>query len=230
MRKKKTDELFSLIADKYDLLNHILSLNADRRWRKKLAELLSFSKSYKILDVCAGTCDLAITLAKKGPKAKIIGIDISEDMLKIGLRKIDNLNLCQNITLQRSDAFNLPFRDETFDAVTIGFGLRNFLDVKKGIEEMIRVLKKGGVLLILELTLPEQSFLAKVYKFYLKKIVPLIGGLISGSKASYEYLSSSIIGFFDREEIIELLKEEKLKNIYLKNLSSGIACILKGEK
>jgi demethylmenaquinone methyltransferase/2-methoxy-6-polyprenyl-1,4-benzoquinol methylase len=151
-------------------------------------------------------------------------------MLKIGLVKIKRAHLNGRILLQQSDLFHLPFKDEVFEIVSIAFGLRNLHDFRSGIKEMVRVLKKDGLLLILELSLPQVPLLKNVYLFYLKKILPKIGGLISGSKSSYAYLSSSIIGFPKRDELIELLKAEGLRNIKYQGLSGGIASLYRGKK
>jgi demethylmenaquinone methyltransferase/2-methoxy-6-polyprenyl-1,4-benzoquinol methylase len=184
----------------------------------------------RILDVCTGTCDLAMEFAMRYPEAKVMGIDISDQMLKIGLIKIERARLNGRILLQQSDLFHLPFKDEVFEIVSIAFGLRNLHDFRSGIKEMVRVLKKDGLLLILELSLPQVPLLKNVYPFYLKKILPKIGGLISGSKSSYAYLSSSIIGFPKRDEVIKLLKAEGLRNITYQGLSGGIASIYRGKK
>jgi demethylmenaquinone methyltransferase/2-methoxy-6-polyprenyl-1,4-benzoquinol methylase len=151
-------------------------------------------------------------------------------MLTIGMEKIKKSGLDGRILLQRSDLFHLPFKDQTFEAVSIGFGFRNLHDFRGGIKEMVRVLKKDGVLLILELTLPQAPFLRKIHLFYLRNILPKIGGLVSGSKSSYEYLSSSIMRFPEKDEVIEFLKAEGLKEVQHIALSGGIASIFKGKK
>jgi len=229
-KKEHLIELFTRIHKKYDLLNHVLSLYLDKRWRKSLVDQIGAVNLSRILDVCTGTCDLAIELAIRYPEAKIIGIDISDQMLKIGLVKIKKANLNGRIILQQSDLFFLPFKDEVFEAVTIGFGLRNLHDFRSGIKEMVRVLKKDGLLLILELSLPQNPVLKNIYLFYLKNIMPKIGGLISGSKYSYDYLSSSIVRFPEKDEVIELLEAEGLRNINYKSLSGGTASIYMGKK
>ncbi|MEW6162657.1 MAG: bifunctional demethylmenaquinone methyltransferase/2-methoxy-6-polyprenyl-1,4-benzoquinol methylase UbiE [Nitrospirota bacterium] len=229
-KKEYLIELFTRIHKKYDLLNHVLSLYLDKRWRKSLVDQIGAVNLSRILDVCTGTCDLATELAIRYPEAKIMGIDISDQMLKIGLVKIKRAGLNGRVILQQSDLFHLPFKDGAFDAVSIGFGFRNFHDFRGGIREMVRVLKKNGLLLILELSLPQSPILKSIYLFYLKNIIPKIGGLISGSKSSYDYLSSSIIRFPEKDEVIELLKAEGLRNINYKSLSGGIASIYMGKK
>ena len=229
-KKEYLIELFGTVHKKYDLLNHLLSLYLDKGWRKSLVEQAGSIHLRQLLDVCTGTGDLAVEIAKRYPQVKIIGSDISERMLKIGLQKIKRAGLNGRILLQQSDLFHLPFKDGVFDAVSIGFGFRNLHDFKSGIREMVRVLKKNGLLLILELSLPQNPLLKRAFIFYLKHILPKIGGLISGSQSSYAYLSSSIIAFPKREEVIKLLEAEGLGNINYKNLSGGIASIYVGKK
>lgn len=229
-KKEYLVELFGRVHQKYDLLNHVLSFYLDKGWRKSLVDQTETMTVSRILDVCTGTCDLAMEFAMRHPEAKVMGIDISDQMLKIGIVKINRARLNGRMLLQQSDLFHLPFKDEVFEVVSIAFGLRNLHDFRSGIKEMVRVLKKDGLLLILELSLPQVPLLKNVYPFYLKKILPKIGGLISGSKSSYAYLSSSIIGFPKREEVIELLKAEGLRNIKYQCLSGGIASIYRGKK
>jgi len=229
-KKEYLIELFGTVHKKYDLLNHLLSLYLDKGWRKSLVEQAGAAHLNRILDVCTGTGDLAMEFAKIYPQVKIIGSDISDRMLKIGLEKIKRDGLNGRLSLQQSDLFHLPFKDRVFDAVSIAFGFRNLHDFRSGIREMARVLKKDGLLLILELSLPQNLLLRKVFLLYLKHILPKIGGLISGSQSSYAYLSSSIIAFPKKEEVIQFLKDEGLGNINFINLSGGIASIYVGKK
>jgi demethylmenaquinone methyltransferase/2-methoxy-6-polyprenyl-1,4-benzoquinol methylase len=229
-KKEYLIELFGRVHKKYDLLNHVLSLYLDKGWRRSLVDQLKGIHVTRILDVCTGTCDLAMEFATRYPEAKVMGIDISDQMLKIGQEKIKSLGLNGRIVLQQSDLFHLPFKDQVFEAVSIGFGFRNLHDFRSGIKEMVRVLKKDGLLLILELAFPQVPLFKNIYLFYLKNIVPKIGGLVSGSKSSYDYLSSSIIAFPKKDEVIELLKAEGLSNINYQSLSGGIAAIYTGKK
>lgn len=228
--KEKLIELFSGIHKKYDLLNHVLSLYLDKRWRTSLVEQAMPLHVSRVLDVCTGTGDLAIEFASRNPRAMVVGIDIVEQMLSTGLEKIKKAGLDGRIVLQKSDLFHLPFKDAVFDAVSIGFGLRNLHDMRSGVREMARVLEKGGLLLILELTRPQNALLKKMHNFYLNNVVPKVGGMISGSEYSYAYLSSSIFRFLKKDEVIELLEAENLKDITCKSLSGGIASIFSGKK
>jgi len=229
-KKEYLINLFGTVHQRYDLLNHVLSLYLDKGWRKSIVEQAHSVHLNKVLDVCTGTGDLALELAKRYPAAKVVGIDISNQMLKIGTEKIKEASLNGRITLLQSDLFHLPFKDEVFDAVSIGFGFRNLHNFGGGIKEMVRVLKQDGILLILELTLPEAPLLRKIHLFYLRNILPKIGGLISGSQSSYEYLSSSIIKFPKTDEVIGLMKTGGLREVQHIALSGGIASIFKGVK
>jgi demethylmenaquinone methyltransferase/2-methoxy-6-polyprenyl-1,4-benzoquinol methylase len=229
-KKEYLVNLFGTVHQRYDFLNHVLSLYLDKGWRKSLVKQVHSIHLNRILDACTGTGDLAIELARRYPDTQIIGIDISDQMLKIGIEKIQKAGLNGRILLQQSDLFHLPFKDQVFEVVSIGFGFRNLHNFRGGIKEMVRVLKKDGVLLILELTIPQTPFLRRIHLFYLKNILPKIGGLISGSKSSYEYLSSSIIAFPKKEEVIEFMKAEGLKEVQHIPLSRGIASIFKGKK
>jgi len=226
--KNKIGKMFSSITPRYDFLNHLLSFNFDRKWRKEVMKMVNSSKSLTVLDVCTGTGDIAIGL--KSLEHKVFGIDISGEMLRFAMRKAEKKKLTDGLFLVRGDALFLPFKEETFDLVTIGFGLRNFTSCEKGISEMVRVLKRGGRLLILEFSMPSGGIFSSLYSIYLRKTLPFIGGLISGSRDAYRYLSSSIQGFMKKEEVIELLKKSGLQNVHSKELTGGIAVIYSGVK
>jgi len=226
--KNKIEKMFSSIAPWYDFLNHLLSFNLDRKWRKEVMRMVNSSKSLTVLDVCTGTGDIAIGL--KSLEHKVFGIDISGEMLRFAMRKAEKKKLTDGLFLVRGDALFLPFKEETFDLVTIGFGLRNFTSCEKGISEMVRILKRGGRLLILEFSMPSGGIFSSLYSIYLRNILPFIGGLISGSRDAYRYLSSSIQGFMKKEEVIELLKKSGLQNVHSKELTGGIAVIYHGIK
>ncbi len=184
----------------------------------------------KILDVCTGTGDLSIRFAQSDKSGEIIGIDFSEEMLQIAREKIEKKGLAGRIRLLQGDALHLPFEDESFDLVSIGFGLRNLTDRKGGILEMARVLKKGGRILILEFAPPRNNLFGWGYNAYLKTIIPVMGGIVSGSMAAYRYFSSSIAGFLQPGEIVELMGSAGFRNILRKPLTGGIVYIYRGEK
>ncbi len=184
----------------------------------------------KVLDVCTGTGDLAIRFARSDLPGEIIGIDFSEEMLQITKRKIENKVFGERIKLLKGDALHLPFEDESFDVVSIGYGLRNLTNRKTGIFEMARVLRIGGRLLILEFAPPRNNPFGLGYNAYLKTIIPVIGGIVSGSMDAYRYFSTSVADFLQPDEIIELLKAAGLKKLYSQSLTGGIAYIYRGEK
>jgi len=180
MNKDDTPELFSVIATHYDFLNHLLSFNLDRSWRRRLVSLSCFRPDDIILDVCTGTGDIAIEFARRGA-GDVTGIDLSTGMLARAQQKIEKLDLATRIKLEKGSALSLPYADKTFDLVSIGFGLRNLPDYSRGISEMARVLKPSGRLLILEFSLPLNKLTYGFYSLYLKNYLPLAGRLFSGS-------------------------------------------------
>ena len=222
--------LFSAIAPKYDLLNHLLSLGIDRRWRGALIGHAEIQPGERVLDLCTGTGDIAIEIARQGCAGEIVGVDLEEGMLAIARQKAERLRFQGKIMFQQGDGLDLPFEDGTFDVVTIGFGLRNLADRERGIAEMARVLKEGGRLSILEFSLPRGPLLSRAYHLYLNRFIPAIGGLISGKQSAYRYLASSIQGFLEREEVLELMRAKGLRDLQLTELTGGIASIYRGEK
>lgn len=222
--------LFSRIAATYDFLNHLLSLNIDKRWRRELVRCASAKPKDRILDICTGTGDVAIRFAENNQVGEIVGIDLSEEMLRIAAHKMRSNGSSGKVRLLKGDALNLPFDDGHFDIVTIAFGLRNIEHHRKGICEMVRVLRHGGQLLILEFSPPGYDLFGTCYRLCLNTIIPAVGGVISGSSRAYRYLSSSIAGFPSPDQIIRLMKTEGLKKLYSKRLTGGIAYIHRGEK
>ena len=184
----------------------------------------------RILDLCTGTGDIAIRFARKNERGEITGIDFSESMLRIAKRKIEKSKLDGKIRLLQGDALHLPFENGSFDIVSIGFGLRNLTDREGGINEMVRILIDGGRLLILEFSPPQNTLFGSGYNVYLKTAIPVLGGMISGSMEAYRYFSSSVAGFLQQVEVVELMRKAGLKNILAKSLTGGIAYIYRGEK
>ncbi|MDR0559240.1 MAG: bifunctional demethylmenaquinone methyltransferase/2-methoxy-6-polyprenyl-1,4-benzoquinol methylase UbiE [Prevotellaceae bacterium] len=228
MRKEKTAEMFNSIASKYDFLNSLFSLRIDKLWRRKLRKMLDCANPAVVLDVATGTADLAIECVKK-KKKKIIGIDISNEMLELGRKKIEKKNLCDHIELLYGDSENLNFESSVFDAVTIAFGLRNFENREKALREIHRVTKPSGKLFILDFSIPENPLVCFPYRFYFFKIMPLIGKLISGNSMAYKYLPNSVSDFPQYEKMIELLNRAGYKKTEYKPLTFGIATIYCGE-
>ena len=222
--------MFDRISPKYDALNHILSLDIDKVWRKKTAKIVSKNQPKAILDLATGTADLAIALAKNNPQAHIIGLDISEKMLEIGKEKVKLQNLENQIELHHGDAASLPFEDARFDAVTVAFGVRNFEDLSKGLSEMHRVLKTNGQAVILEFSLPERFPIKQLYNFYFKHLLPNIGKWISKDGNAYSYLPLSVEKFPKPSDFCNILGSFGLKNCQIKPLSFGIATLYVANK
>jgi demethylmenaquinone methyltransferase/2-methoxy-6-polyprenyl-1,4-benzoquinol methylase len=182
--------LFAKIARRYDFLNHLFSLNIDQAWRRRLVQLAEAQPGDKILDVCVGTGDIAIRFARGNGVGHITGVDLTDEMLRIARRKAEANKIASKITLLKGDGLNLPFSDNSFDIVSIGFGLRNLGHPQRGISEMVRVLRPDGRLLILEFSPPEDGLVGRLYNLYLNTVIRAVGGIISGSAEAYRYLST----------------------------------------
>lgn len=228
-KKEQVAEMFDNIAGNYDFLNHFLSLGIDIYWRKQLVKHLKKQAPKTILDVATGTGDLAIAMLKAKPE-KVIGIDISNGMLEVGRKKMKEKSLDHIITLQQADSEELPYEDNSFDAVCVSFGARNFENLEKGLTEMRRVLRDGGQLYILEFSQPTLFPFKQLYQFYFKAILPLIGKVVSKDNSAYSYLPESVKAFpFGKElnRIIENCGYTNAKNI---PLTLGISSIYIAKK
>ncbi len=228
-KREKVEQMFDSIAPKYDLLNRVLSGGIDKSWRKKLIALLSKENPKSILDIATGTAELAIAAASLNPQ-KIIGIDISRQMLEIGRIKIKEKNLDSLIELTYADSEQLPFGDNSFDAITVAFGVRNFEHLSIGLKEMYRVLKPGGVCFVLEFSQPQSFPIKQFYNFYSKYILPLAGQLFSKQRAAYEYLPESVKAFPYNEAFLKIYNEAGFINTKHYKLTFGIAAIYEGRK
>ena len=217
--------MFDRISPKYDALNHLLSLNIDKVWRRKTAREVDKNQPKTILDLATGTADLAIALAKRNPQAQIIGMDISEKMLEIGKEKAKRQSLENQIELRFGDAVALPFEDDSFDAVTVAFGVRNFENLEKGLAEISRVLKPHGQAVILEFSMPERFPVKQLYHLYFKHILPKIGGIVSKDENAYAYLPVSVEKFPKPKAFCNLLASNGLKNSQTKRLSLGVVTL-----
>lgn len=225
MSRSPIATMFDSISPKYDALNHLLSLNIDKVWRKKTAKAVAKTHPQTLLDLATGTADLAILLAKHNPQTHTIGIDISEKMLEIGKEKVAKNNLENQIKLRLGDAASLPFDDNTFDAVTVAFGVRNFENLDEGLSEIHRVLKPGGQVFILEFSMPERFPVKQLYRFYFKHILPHIGGWVSKNQNAYAYLPASVERFPKPKDFIHLLSQHGLREGTIRHLSFGIAVL-----
>ena len=223
-------KLFDTIAPTYDFLNHLLSLRRDSYWRRMAVRELK-GVGGRILDIATGTGDVAIEIIQqKGHQKKVFGLDFSEPMIKRAQQKILRRGFFQLIALSRGDAIDLPFRENTFSASVIAFGLRNIPNKEKALFEMIRVIKKGGKVIVLEFTFPRDELMRRLYPFYFKKFLPWLGGLISGDRGAYAYLPESVTHFPHAEDYEEMLKRCGLDEIRSRRLTFGIASIISGIK
>ena len=227
-KKSQVEDMFDNIAPKYDLLNHVLSMKIDVLWRNTLVKWLAKDQPKTILDVATGTGDLAITV-QKGTNAQVVGLDLSQQMLNVGIEKIKKNNLSDKISMQKGDAENLPFQDNSFDGVTVAFGVRNFENLNKGLAELRRVVKDNKSVYILEFSKVE-GFLGPFYMFYFKNILPAIGRLVSKDNRAYSYLPDSVNAFPFGEKMQNILLETGFTKVEYKKLSLGIATIYKATK
>ena len=222
--------MFDRISPKYDALNHLLSLNIDKVWRRKTAKAVAKSQPKAILDLATGTADLALALAKRNPKAHIIGMDISEKMLDIGKAKVAQRKMESQIELRLGDAAALPFESNTFDAVSVAFGIRNFENLEHGLSEIQRVLKPNGRAVILEFSMPERFPIKQLYALYFKHLLPAIGKAVSKDGNAYSYLPLSVEQFPKPKVFLRMLAEKGLENGMAKPLSFGIATLYTSTK
>lgn len=223
--------MFDSIAGDYDALNHILSLDVDKIWRKKaLKQIVDAPALVQVLDLACGTGDFSIAIAKALTGGHVTGVDLSEGMLAVMREKVDKAELNGMISIEEGDGENLRFPDNTFDRVTIAFGIRNFEDRPKGLREMLRVLKPGGRLVILELSRPENKIIRWFYDLYFLHILPKIGGKVSGDKAAYAYLPASVAAFPGKKEFTATMREAGFRTVTHKAFTLGICRMYTGEK
>jgi demethylmenaquinone methyltransferase/2-methoxy-6-polyprenyl-1,4-benzoquinol methylase len=228
-KKEQVAEMFNNISPKYDLLNRVLSVGIDIIWRKKSVRILKKYNPKTILDVATGTGDFAVEISKIKPE-KIVGVDISQGMLDVGIKKIAKKQLDNLISLEVGDAENMKFDDASFDAITVAFGVRNFQNLEKGLQEFHRVLNNKGVAIILEFSQPEKFPVKQFYNFYFTRILPFFGKLISKDSSAYTYLPESVNNFPYGEKFLNILKSCGFSNVKEKRLSFGIATIYVAEK
>lgn len=228
-KKQQVAQMFDRIAFRYDLVNRFLSGGIDMHWRKKAIRELKPVQPRQVLDVATGTGDIAILVQKLLQPDKVTGIDISEGMLELGRKKIAKLMLNDRIELLKGDSEAINFPDASFDAVTVAFGVRNFENLRNGLQEMLRVLKPGGKLMVLEFSKPEKAFQG-FYNLYMKVIAPGIGNLLSHNREAYQYLNDSVKAFPEGNDFLHILNEVGYTNTYLKTLSLGICTIYCGVK
>ena len=228
-KKEQVTKMFDAISEEYDGLNRVISFGIDVKWRNKVVEIVGKTNPDSILDIATGTGDLAINLAKT-EASKIIGFDISEGMLDVGRKKIEKLQLNNTIEMVLGDSEKMPFEDNSFDAITVAFGVRNFENLEKGLTEIYRVLKTGGVFVILETSIPTKMPFKQGYKFYAKYILPSIGKLFSKDKVAYQYLSDSAAAFPYGQAFNNILHKIGFIAIENKPQTFGVASIYIAKK
>ncbi|GAB4490010.1 MAG: bifunctional demethylmenaquinone methyltransferase/2-methoxy-6-polyprenyl-1,4-benzoquinol methylase UbiE [Raineya sp.] len=227
-KKEQVANMFNNISAKYDFLNRLLSIGIDVLWRKAALSFLKKDNPKKILDVATGTADFALEAHRQFPDAQIIGVDISVGMLEKGKKKIQKLE--EKIQLQLGDSERLLFEDNTFDAVIVAFGVRNFENLEKGLIDMLRVLKPKGKVVILEFSKPKKTPIKQLYNFYFKNILPNIGKMVSKDARAYTYLPESVQAFPEGKDFVAILEKTGFKNVSCKALSFGISSVYVGEK
>lgn len=217
--------MFDNIAPTYDRLNHLFSLSIDKLWRRRVVRIVRRMKPLRILDLATGTGDLAIKMAKRIGKARIMGVDLSEKMLAVAAEKVRRQGLDDHIALYQGDAERLDVADGMIDVATVAFGVRNFGDLERGLSELARVLRPGGQLAVLEFSRPDNPLFRRLYEFYSGRILPRIGGLLSRDKCAYEYLPASVGAFPPPEDFLAMLRAAGLADCTARSQSFGIARI-----
>lgn len=231
-QKERIRALFDHIAPDYDRLNRLMSMGLDVSWRKKaIRELCRDGRPRRVLDVASGTADFAMDAARQlADGSRIVGVDISEQMLAVGRNKVKKVGLQDKVELQVADAENLPFDNASFDSVTVAFGVRNFEHLSQGLAEMCRVLRLGGQAVILELSYPDNPFLLWCYKLYAVQLLPKVCGWLSGDKAAYHYLPASIMKFPKPAQFVPILKEAGFAKVSVRSFTFGVCRLYVAEK
>ncbi|SDW99352.1 bifunctional demethylmenaquinone methyltransferase/2-methoxy-6-polyprenyl-1,4-benzoquinol methylase UbiE [Flavobacterium degerlachei] len=228
-KKEQVAKMFDTISGNYDNLNRVISFGIDIKWRKKVLQIVAESNPKTILDIATGTGDLAILMAQTNAE-KIVGLDISAGMLEVGVKKIADKKLSNTIEMILGDSENMPFEDNSFDAITVAFGVRNFETLEKGLAEILRVLKPNGVFVILETSVPDKTPYKQGYNFYSKNILPIIGKLFSKDNVAYGYLSESAAAFPYGEALNNILKKVGFIDVIAMPQTFGVATIYSASK
>ncbi len=228
-KSRAVQEMFTAIAPRYDFLNRLLSLGIDQQWRQFVGRRLADLEHPQVLDVACGTADLSLAIRQSNRQAKVVGLDFSTQMLTLAQEKIRQLSEADGLDLLAGSAEDLPFADQSFDALTIAFGIRNVIDRPRALREFCRVMKPGARLVILEFSLPDQFLLRTLYRLYFLKILPFIGGLFA-RKSAYKYLPESVVQFPERDEFARMVKGAGFSKLRYHPLTGGIVTVYLGEK
>ncbi|WP_100407206.1 demethylmenaquinone methyltransferase [Bacillus solitudinis] len=229
-KEERVHQVFESIYKKYDLMNSVISFQRHKAWRKNTMKRMNVEKGSRALDVCCGTADWTIALAEAtGPTGKIDGLDFSQNMLSIGQEKVEEKQL-NHVTLTHGNAMDLPYQDNSFDFVTIGFGLRNVPDYMQALNEMYRVVKPGGMVVCLETSQPTIPVFKQLYFFYFRRVMPVFGKLFAKSYDEYSWLQESTMSFPNREKLAEMFKKTGFSNVEVKTYSGGVAAMHLGIK
>lgn len=229
-KREQVEHMFDAISPKYDLLNRLFSLGIDQGWRRKVIRMVKQEPVDELLDVATGTADLAIMAARKGAARRVTGADISEGMLSHGRDKVRAAGLVDRVILQQADSLALPFDDGRFDAVTVAFGARNFEDLEQGIKEMLRVLRPGGRLFILEFSKPRKAPMKQLFRFYFHRVMPTVGRMVSKDSSAYTYLPESVDAFPEGDDFVRILERCGGSEAKARPLTGAIASIYSARK
>ena len=229
-KKKQVEQMFDTISDNYDDLNRVISMGSDVKWRRKVIKMVTERNPESILDIATGTGDLAIKFATESNATRIVGLDLSEGMLAVAKKKVVGTKFTDKIEFIQADSEALPFQSDTFSAITVSFGIRNFQDLKKGLSEIYRVLQPNGLFVILETSVPEKTPFKQGYHFYTKRILPLIGKIFSKDKVAYAYLSESASVFPYGEKLNNILRKIGFIEVENKPQTFGVATIYSATK
>lgn len=224
-KTEQVEEMFDSIAPAYDFMNRAMTLGIDKLWRAKAVKMIRRRQPADILDVATGTGDLAIKLAREIPGVRITGVDLSEQMLAIGRDKVRLAGLSDRISLSKADCLALPMADASFDAVTVAYGVRNFEHLAQGYREMARVLRPGGMLCVVELSVPQSRLVRPFYELYTRRIIPVIGRMVSSDRSAYTYLPASIAAMPQGERMLAIMEEAGLVRPALRPLTLGVCTI-----
>lgn len=224
-KTEQVEQMFDSIAPAYDFMNRMMTFGVDKLWRKRAVGLVKASRPERILDVATGTGDLALRLCRSIPRAEVTGIDLSEEMLRIGAGKVRKAGMERRITMMKADCLSLPFADGSFDAVTVAYGVRNFEHLDRGYAEMARVLRPGGMLCVIELAVPTSKWVRPFYNIYTRKLIPAIGRLISSDTRAYSYLQESIAAMPQGPRMLALMEQAGLSGAALLPLTFGVCAV-----